>query len=128
MPKVLLTKIAEEYETPFDEALMLAQTKLPEDQVTGKGKRTWIGEQGQAIIGATLMIDEITTKHYKGIVKHEAPNPRFVYVYHKEIKKKVPVLIPRKLSGSLVNKEIMFEAIEDDKGISYRYVKPKRNT
>ena len=84
--------------------------------------------KGQAIIGATLMIDEITTKHYKGIVKHEAPNPRFVYVYHKEIKKKVPVLIPRKLSGSLVNKEIMFEAIEDDKGISYRYVKPKRNT
>ena len=46
MPKVLLTKIAEEYETPFDEALMLAQTKLPKDQVTGKGKRTWIGEQG----------------------------------------------------------------------------------
>lgn len=127
MPKKKLTKIAEEYDTPFEEALKVATEKLPEDQITGKGKNTWVGESGQEILSSTLLIDEITPKHYKGVVKHEAPNPRFVYVFSKEIKKKVPVMIPKRLSGTLTGKEIMFEAIEDNTGVSYRYAGFRRN-
>ena len=32
-------------------------------------------------------------------------------------------MIPRRLRGSLVGKVINFEGIEDDRGITYRYVK-----
>jgi len=32
------------------------------------------------------------------------------------------VLLPRKWQGKLIKKIIIFEAIEDSKGVSYRYV------
>jgi hypothetical protein len=43
-------------------------------------------------------------------------------VYNKEIGRRVNMLIPRKWQGRLVGKEVTFEAIEDTKGVSYRYV------
>ena len=41
----------------------------------------------------------------------------------KEIDKKVPVCVPRKLRKALVGKNIKIEAIEDEVGVSYRYVR-----
>jgi len=125
MPKIRLTQLAKKYDVPFEEALKIVQEKLPKESVTGKGKVTWINEEGQEILDYSLMIDEITPVHYKGMVKHEAPNPRYVYVYNKEIKKKVPVMIPKRLSGNMVGKEITFEAIEDNSGVTYRYVQQR---
>jgi len=122
MPKKRLTKIAEEYDTPFEEALEVATEKLPKDQITGKGRVTWIGEIGQDILASTFLIDEITPKHYSGVVKSIAPNPRYAFVVSKELMKKVPVMIPKRLSSGLTGKLITFEAIVDDKGTSYRYV------
>lgn len=123
MPKIRLTKLAEEYDTPFEEALELVKDKLPKDQVTGKGKLTWIGEEGQKMIADGLMITEITPKYYKGQVIKECPNPRYNYVHSKEIGKKVPVLIPNRYRGQMTGKTIHFEAIEDNAGVSYRYIK-----
>lgn len=125
MPKRRLTELAEEYEVSFEEALSMAQDKLPTEDITGKGKNTWISDSGQEILDKSLMIEEITPKHYKGIVKHDAPNPRFVYAYNKELKKKVPIMIPKRLAGTMVGKVITFEAIEDNSGVSYRYVRPR---
>jgi len=69
------------------------------------------------------MIEEIIPKHYLGDVLGECPNPRYNYVFNKEIGKKIPMLVPRKWQGKLVGKIITFEAISDDTGTSYRYVR-----
>jgi len=123
MPKIKLSQLAEKYDIPFEEALKIAKEKLPEDQVTGSGKLTWIGIEGQEILDNSMMIDEITPKHYKGTVLSECPNNRYNYVYNKEIGKRVPVLIPSQRRGKMVGKTITFEAIEDSNGVTYRYTK-----
>jgi|TARA_E500000305_G_scaffold6074_1_gene4861 hypothetical protein len=123
MPKKKLVKIAEEQEVDFDEAMHIAVEKLPEGSLTGKGRNTWVTEEGTAILEDSFMIEEIIPKHYSGIVLCECPNPKFNYVYNKEIGQKVPMLIPRKWQGKLIKKQVTFEAIEDVNGTSYRYVR-----
>ena len=44
MAKTRLTTIAKECDIEFDEALKIAQDKLSEEMITGKGKGTWINE------------------------------------------------------------------------------------
>jgi hypothetical protein len=122
MAKKKLTKIAEEQEVEFEEAMRIATEKLPEGSLTGKGKNTWVNEEGTAILEESFMIDEIIPKHYIGKVLQECPNPKYNVVYNKEIGRRVNMLIPRKWQGRLVGKEVTFEAIEDTKGVSYRYV------
>ena len=123
MPKKKLVKMAEEQEVDFDEAMHIAVEKLPEGSLTGKGRNTWVTEEGTAILEDSFMIEEIIPKHYSGIVLCECPNPKFNYVYNKEIGQKVPMLIPRKWQGKLIKKQVTFEAIEDVNGTSYRYVR-----
>ena len=123
MPKKKLVKIAEEQEVDFDEAMHIAVEKLPEGSLTGIGRNTWVTEEGTAILEDSFMIEEIIPKHYSGIVLCECPNPKFNYVYNKEIGQKVPMLIPRKWQGKLIKKQVTFEAIEDVNGTSYRYVR-----
>ena len=122
MPKKKLTKIAEEQEVEFEEAMQIAQEKLPEGSLTGKGKNTWVTEEGTKILEDALMIDEIIPKHFKGLVLNACPNPKYVSVLHPELRKRVNVLVPRKWQGKLVKKVIIFEVIEDINGVSYRYV------
>ena len=50
MPKKKLKEIAEEYGIPFEEALELVFKELEEDMVTGKGKGTWINDDGQRVL------------------------------------------------------------------------------
>ena len=123
MPKKKLTQIALEQEVEFEDAMEIAQDKLPKGSLTGKGKNTWVNEEGTAILEDSFMIEEIIPKHYSGIVLCECPNPKFNYVYNKEIGLKVPMLIPRKWQGKLIKKQVTFEAIEDVNGTSYRYVR-----
>jgi len=122
MPKKRLIKIAEEQEVEFDEALKIATEKLPSGSVTGKGRNTWVTEEGAKILEDSFMIDEIIPKHFTGTVIAECPNPKYNVVFSKEIGKRANVLLPRKWQGKLMKKIITFEAIEDQKGISYRYV------
>jgi len=123
MPKKKLTQIALEQEVEFEDAMEIAQDKLPEGSLTGKGKNTWVNEEGTAILEESFMIEEIIPKHYLGHVLGECPNPRYNYVYNKDIGKRVPMLVPRKWQGKLIGKVITFEAISDNKGTSYRYVR-----
>jgi len=122
MAKKKLIQIAKEQEVEFEEAMQIAQEKLPEGSLTGKGKNTWVTEEGTSILEESFMITEIIPKHFKGIVLNDCPNPKYVSVLHPEIRKRVNVLVPRKWQGKLVKKEITFEAIEDVNGASYRYV------
>jgi|TARA_R100000149_G_scaffold2385_1_gene742 hypothetical protein len=123
MPKKRLIQIASEQEVEFEEAMRIAEEKLPEGSLTGKGRNTWVNEEGTAILEDSLMIEEIIPEHHTGIVLSECPNPRYNYVHNKEIGKKVPMLVPRKWQGKLVGKIVTFEAISDNKGTSYRYVR-----
>ena len=127
MPKIKLTALSDEYEETFEEAIDIVMDKIPEDYISGKGKNTWISEEGQDIIKEGLFINEIIPKNYIGKVIAECPNPRYNFVYNKEIGKRVPVMIPRRLQGKFIGKAINFEGIEDVNGVSYRYVKKKKN-
>lgn len=120
--KVKLTKLAEENEVTFEEAMNLAKQKLPEDSLTGKGKNTWVDEEGQEILAKAFEIPEIVPKYLKGKVMHDAPNPHYVYAYIKELSKKVPVIQGKRYIGKLIGKNIDIEAIQDNKGVSYRFV------
>ena len=61
--KTKLTKLIEGYDVEFDEALQIAQDKLPREEITGKGKGTWINEEGVKILDEAFDIPEIVPKH-----------------------------------------------------------------
>ncbi len=128
MAKTRLKIIAEEYGVDFDEALQMAQDKLPAEMITGKGKGTWINEEGNDILKESFDIPEIVPKHYKAKILRECPNRMFNWGYIKEIQKRIAVLIPRRFWGKLVGKLITIECIKDDKGETYRYVHKRTNS
>ena len=87
MAKTRLTKLAEEFEINIDEALNIAQEKLSEEMITGKGKATWINEEGVTILQDALIIPEIVPKHIKVKILHECPNRCYNWGYSKELSK-----------------------------------------
>ena len=126
MPKKRVTQIANEKDVSFAEIMFLAKNKIPQECVSGKGKASWVDEEGQEIIERAFEIPEIVPKYLKGRVMHNAPNPHYIYVYIKELGKKVPVIIGKRYIGKLNKKNIDIEAIQDNKGVSYRYVPKQR--
>ena len=122
MAKVKLTKLAAQFAQDFDSFFALAKSKLSADMLTGRGKNSWVDEEGQQILIDCMYVEEIVPKHYKGKVLADAPNPSYVFAYIDEIKMKVPVVIARKYKGKMKGKTITIEMIEDVRGRSYRYV------
>lgn len=124
MPKKRLKTIAEEHEVQVDEIVELVNSKLPEHTITGTGYARWINEEGQDLLAEAIDIPELMPKRYRGIVHSNAPNRSYVYVYIHEIQKKVPIVVARRYEGWLTKgKQVNVEAIEDEKGTSYRYVR-----
>ena len=124
MPKKRLKTIAAEHEVEIDEIVKLVETKLPEHTITGTGYARWISEEGQDLLAEAIDIPELMPKRYRGIVHSKAPNRSYVYVYIHEIQKRVPMVVPRRYEGWLTKgKQVKIEAIEDEKGTSYRYVR-----
>tara|TARA_Y100001972_G_C7603777_1_gene302577 strand:- start:175 stop:546 length:372 start_codon:yes stop_codon:yes gene_type:complete len=123
MAKVRLIKIASDFKLEFDKLLQLAQSKLSQEMLTGRGKNTWIDEEGQSILIESMYIEEIVPKHYRGKVVSMAPNPSYVFAYIKELCMRVPVIVPRRYRNTMKGKTITIEMIEDVRGKSYRYVK-----
>ena len=124
MPKKRITTIAAENELELEYLVGLIEDKLPEDTITGVGKGRWINEEGQAMLEKAIDIPELTPKILRGFVHAKAPNRSYLYVYIKEIQKRVPVVNPRKLENHLLpGKNVNVEVITDDRGTSYRYVR-----
>ena len=124
MPKKRLKTIAEEHEVELDYLVELVEAKLPVHTITGTGYARWINEEGQELLMQAVDIPELTPKRYRGIVHSKAPNRSYVYVYIHEIRQKVPMVIARKLEDWLTKgKQVNVEAIQDEKGTSYRYVR-----
>jgi len=124
MPKKKLTQLAKEYGIPFEEALDLVFKELEEDMVTGRGKSTWINEDGQRVLDEFISMPVL----YRGPVLSQAPNPLYVMVYVKELSKKVPVKIPRRMQGKVTaGKLIYLEADNSGAEPKYQWVKtPQR--
>lgn len=124
MPKKRLKTIAAEHEVQVDEIVELVDTKLPEHTITGTGYARWINEEGQQLLAKAVDIPELMPKRYRAVVHSKAPNRSYVYVYIREIQKKVPMVIARRYEDWLTpGKQVNVEAIEDEKGTSYRYVR-----
>lgn len=123
--KIRLTEFAKRQKITFEEAQELVKTKLSQEMTTGKGKNTWVDEEGNKILMDCMFVHEIIPKHYKGHVRNpkDALNPGYVFAYIGEISKKVPVVVPRKHKKDMKGKTITIEMIEDANGKSYRYVK-----
>ena len=124
MPKKRLKTIAQEHNIDVDKIVELVDSKLPVHTITGTGYARWINEEGQELLTQAVDVPELTPKRYRGIVHSKAPNRSYVYVYIHEIQKKVPMVIARKFEDWLTKgKQVSVEAIQDDKGTSYRYVR-----
>jgi hypothetical protein len=125
MPKKKLTEISEEYGIPFEEALDLAFKELEEEMVTGRGKNTWINEDGQRVLDEFISMPVL----YRGPVLQEAPNPSFIMVYVKELSRKVPVRIPLRYKGRFTRGKVVYlEADNSSEPPKYNWVKtPQRS-
>ncbi len=126
MAKTRIKTLAEEFKLNIEETIQIAQDKLSKEMITGKGKGTWVNEEGVEILKEALIIPEIVPKHLRVKILRECPNRCYNWGYSAEIGKRIPVLIPRRFWGRLVGKLITVECISDDKGESYRYVHKKR--
>ena len=125
MPKKKLTQLAEEYGIPFEEALDLVFKELEEDMVTGRGKNTWINEDGQRVLDEFISMPVL----YRGPVLSEAPNPMYIMVYVKELSKKVPVRIPLRYKGRFPKGKIVYlEANNSSDNPKYNWVKTPQRT
>ena len=119
MAKKKLTNIAEEYGIPFEEAQELVFKHLDEETVTGRGKNTWINEEGQTALDDIIAMPVL----YRGKVLSEAPNPNFLIVYIKDILRKVPVRIPARMQGLLVGKMVYVQAETIGEEMKYKWVR-----
>lgn len=125
MPKKKLTQLAEEYGIPFEEALDLVFKELEEDMVTGRGKGTWINDDGQRVLDEFISMPVL----YRGPVLSEAPNPNYIIVYVKELSKKVAVKIPLKFKGRFTKGKIVYlEADNSSDQPKYSWVKTPQRT
>ena len=125
MPKKKLTQLAEEYGIPFEEALDLVFKELEEDMVTGRGKGTWINDDGQRVLDEFISMPVL----YRGPVLGEAPNPMYIMVYVKELSKKVPVKIPLRYKGTFPKGKVVYlEADNSSDDPKYNWVKTPQRT
>lgn len=110
MPKKKLIQLAQEYEISFEEAQDFVSINLAEEMVTGKGKNTWINDDGQKVFEEMIPINIL----YRGKCVALAPNPAYIMVHVQELGKKVKVKIPLRFSKNMLGKIVHIEA--DNKG------------
>jgi hypothetical protein len=121
MSKKKLIEIAEEYEISFEKAQDFVTNNLEEEMVTGRGKGTWVNDDGQEIFEQMIPINIL----YRGKVMQLAPNPRYVLAHIKELGKKVPVKVPLRFSKGLLGKVIHIEANNKGDEPTYEFRRTK---
>lgn len=120
--KVKLIELANELEMEFSDLFEQAKEKLTSEQLTGRGKNTWVTPEGAEELRLNADMPEVVPEVYKAKVLHTAPNGRWVYCTIDGLAGKHPVLVGRRLSGdTLVGKPIEIHRIEDATGVTFRH-------
>ena len=128
MAKIKATALAEELEVDFLTISTIIEDNVSEDDISGKGKNTWLTEDAVSIVKDKLDTPELIPNYYTGKVTQQAPNPNYVYVYLNELGKRVPVVVPRRFKGKLNGETIKVEEITDNAGSSYRYIPTRHHS
>jgi hypothetical protein len=123
MAKRKLGDIAKDYGMTFEELLDLSSKRLDESMITGRGKLLWVSEAGQTVLDECIPMLKAKPSVYRGKVMHNAPNPRFIVVYLRELNSKVPVEIPLRMKGKLDGKMVYVERHGPEDNQRFRWVK-----
>lgn len=118
--KIKCNELAVELGYTHDQLMQRAALILKPEHTTGKGKSTWFTEEGADLLRQEKESPLTVSKRHKARCVHEAPNKRWVYCVIDGHGKR-PVLIPRRLTGHLVGKTFMVEAVRDTSGITFRH-------
>jgi hypothetical protein len=108
MAKKRLVALSKDYGISFEEIMEIASKHLEETNLSGKGRNTWVDEIGQTILEDSIPIKDACPFMYRGRVRNQCPNPRFVMVHIPEKAGCVKAEVPRKFaktnwSGRMVN-------------------------
>jgi hypothetical protein len=129
--KIKVDSMAAQLEADPDTVARLAVEKLPAEMLRteeldpDQPPRLLIDKDGIEILREALIGEELTPKVYQGKVARQAPNRSYVYTHIPELGKVVPTLIPRRYYDTMVGKRILVEAISNDEGTSYRWIKDR---
>ena len=119
--KTKLTELAKRLNVSWAEAEKIRDTKLEESEWTGRGKNTWLTPEAVHKFELAVEIPPVVPEIIHGYVIRQAYNPNYVYASLAKDTPLVPVAIPRRLHGKLIDKKIPIHAITDAKGTSYRH-------
>jgi hypothetical protein len=122
MPKRRLTEIAKEFDIPFEQMREKVFQHLEEDMISGRGKNTWIDENGQRVLDEVIPVPVI----YRGRVVRACNNPLFVFAKIPELGKCVNVRVKHGMAKNLVNKYIYIQADNTYGETQYTYTRPNR--
>lgn len=121
--KVKLTDLADELDVEFKELFKTAKEKVP-DELTGRGKNTWVTEHGADELRLNADVPEVVPECFKGRVKSVMPNRRWVEVVIDGVPGKQHVLIGGRMCGDmLIGKIIPIHKITDVTGSTFRHAK-----
>lgn len=122
MAKKKLKQIAEEFEISFEKAQDIAFEHLEEEMVTGRGKNTWINEEGQKVFDSMTPVPVI----YRGRAIRLMPNANYVLAKVPELVATVVVKAKLNVAKNLVGKYIYIQAENVDNQTKYHHVMPSR--
>lgn len=122
MAKKRLKQIAEEFDISFEKAQDFAFQNLEEEMITGKGKNTWINEDGQIVFDSIIPVPVI----YRGRVVRLMPNPNFVLTRIPDLNTTVPVKAKLHIARNLQGKYIYVQVDNSNSHATYHHIIPSR--
>ena len=122
MAKKRLRQIAEEFDISFEKAQDFAFQNLEEEMITGKGKNTWINEDGQIVFDSIIPVPVI----YRGRVVRLMPNPSFVLTRIPDLNTTVPVKAKLSVAKNLNGKYIYVQVDNSNNNSTYHHIIPSR--
>ena len=122
MAKKKLKQIAQEFEIPFEKARDIAFQHLEEEMITGKGKNTWINEEGQKIFDSMTPVPVI----YRGRVIRPMPNPNYVLAKVPELLTTVKVKAKLHVVKNLIGKYIYIQSENLGNETKYYHIMPSQ--
>jgi hypothetical protein len=119
---ISIKQLSEELKTTTQKLVKLSSDKLSSVEQYVKDGTKFITEEGIEKIKLAIRVPLALPDRRKARAIKNAPNPRWLYCKVAGVEEIVPVAIPRRLHGRLMNKQIYVHVIKDaNGGVSYRH-------